>query len=211
MFRRTAPALRALPLAALLVLTAACSGGDDEGDTEAPLPTLSEATDGQPAVSPTDFCDRIDERIFAETIGEVADAASYGNGDTATLAPGVKDVAHEVSCTFTAADGAALRAWVFVPPVTPERAKALVAAAGSAKGCKPTPVETFGDPGVRTLCAGSEGAATVTLQGLFTDTWFSCSASEPNLATADLGSAGLAKRTDAWCATALSAAAAAVD
>ncbi|GAA1107995.1 hypothetical protein GCM10009668_30110 [Nocardioides dubius] len=205
MSRRTAPALRALPLAALLLVGTACSGGDD-GDAEQPLPSLSQAVSGQPTISPGDFCDRIDERIFAETIGEVAESTSYGNGDPATLAPGVEDVAHEFSCTVTAADGATLRAWVFVPPVTPERAKALVRSAGSAKGCT-TAEAAFGEPGVRTLCSDADGAATTTLQGLFTDTWFSCSASVPDLATADLGSGGLAKRTDAWCASALSAAA----
>lgn len=205
--RRTLPALRALPVAALLLVTVGCFGGDDKGETEAPLPTLSEVLATDPGVNPTSFCDRIDERVFAATIGEVAESTSYGNGERATLAPGVTDVAHEVDCTFTGTDGAVARAWVFVPPVTPERAKSLVRSVSRTKGCTVTPERTFGTPGLHALCADGK-AATVTMRGLFTDTWFSCSLGVPDLAAANLGSGGLASRADSWCAAALSAASA---
>ncbi|MFS3128648.1 hypothetical protein ACLM5J_09605 [Nocardioides sp. Bht2] len=205
--RRTPPTLRALPVAALLLFTVGCSGGDDKGETEAPLPTLREVLATDPAVNPTSFCDRIDERVFATTIGEVAGSTSYGNGERATVAPGVEDVAHEVDCTFTGAEGIVARAWVFVPPVTPERAKKLVTSASGTRGCKTTPGREFGTPGLHTLCADGN-AVTATLQGLFTDTWFSCSLSVPDLEATRLDSTDVTVRADAWCAAALSAASA---
>lgn len=204
--RRTSPSLGALPVAALLVLTVACSGGDEAKEKAAPLPTLSQVLASNPPLNPTSFCDRIDERVFAETIGEVADSTAYGNGERATLAPGVKDVAHEVNCTFTGTDGTVARAWVFVPPVTPERAKALVKSATGTKGCKTIPGREFGAPGVPTLCADGD-AVTATMQGLFTDTWFSCSLTVPDLDASKLDSTDVTVRADAWCAAALSAAA----
>src|SRR3712207_8782988 len=49
---------------------------------------------------------------------------SYGNGDRAKVTRGVRDVAHEYSCTFRRGARTA-RAWVFVPPLTPREAREL--------------------------------------------------------------------------------------
>ena len=93
--------------------------------------------------------------------------SAYRSGQRIRISDDVADVVHEFGCRWTAGDGTA-EAWVFVPPVTRERAAGLVR-----DGCRGVDGPAFGDPSVacRTEAAGSE---TFTFRGLFGDAWLSC-------------------------------------
>lgn len=154
------------------------------------------------------FCDRVDPADAAAAVGvEDVQATAYVDGDSAAVTPTVTDVVHEHGCAWTAADGRAARAWVFAPPVTPQRAGELVAGLpvqlGEAAGtpCTPLPEPALGTPGVSLSCPAG-ALTTVSARGLLGDAWLSCSltgaATEPV--------AELAERADRWCASVVLAA-----
>ena len=126
---------------------------------------------GDVTIGRAEFCSRVAPTAVEEALGGAATSSeNYANGDRAEVAPGVRDVAHEYGCTWTAADGTVARAWVFAPPVTPEQAGALRRAA-TGKGCRPVPdAPAYGEPSVAVRC-GAETA----FHGLFGDAWLSCS------------------------------------
>ena len=167
---------RATVAATMLLLATGCSGST----SSSPEPTAapSEAVDdGTPledvdttslVVAREPFCDRVDPGAVVGALGEQpADVSAYRSGQRIRISDDVADVVHEFGCRWTAGDGTA-EAWVFVPPVTHERATDLVR-----DGCRGVDGPPFGEPSVacRTQAASSE---TLTFRGLFGDAWLSC-------------------------------------
>lgn len=204
-------ASRAASVLTVILLTALGAAGCDDGDddpAEAPVPTSTSLADldtSQLAVTRGEFCATVAPAAVEEALGSAAtDSATWSNGDRAALAPGVLDVAHEYGCSWTGAD-AEVQAWVFAPPVTTTRARALARSAIRQDGCtRVGSAADFGDPSVAVRCP-SDGRTVTTYHGLFGDAWLSCS-----LAAAGKP-ADLLERTDRWCATVAQAASARTD
>ncbi|PWN02386.1 hypothetical protein DJ010_14905 [Nocardioides silvaticus] len=190
--------LTALPVTAgVLVL------GEGEPDT-APPETAAPAYSSTPlgdldtatvALARAPFCDRIPEEAVAEALdGKVGPTASYDAGQAAELAPGIKDVAHEHGCRIAGPGGTEVRAWVFVPPVTRDRATDLVTEAAGREGCSRATAPAYGDPSVALLCPSGK-RTWVSFRGLFGDAWLACSLSAPSR----LAEQELLDRTGRWC------------
>jgi hypothetical protein len=187
----------------IALLGAGCSGSADSGPEPTAAP--SEAVDeGTPladvdttrlAVARAPFCDAVDPAAVAKALGEEpAEGSAYRSGQRIKLSDGVADVVHEFGCRWTAGDGVA-EAWVFVPPVTQERAADLVRT-----GCRGVRDPAFGEPS--TICrTQADGVATYTFRGLFGDAWLTCRlvVGADQEETLD--------RADRWCAAVATAAA----
>ena len=110
----------AVSLVAALVMALAFTGcTSNERPTAEPSarPTpLSGFDSSVVTVARADFCDRIPDSAVQAAVGEVKDTSHYGNGEAATIVPGVKDVTHEFNCASTGASGSVARVWVFAPP-----------------------------------------------------------------------------------------------
>lgn len=179
----------------------ACSGDEprkpEAGPTATPTP-LSAFDSTAVTLARADFCGLIPDSAAEEALGApVAKRSDYGNGERAEVARGVRDVAHEFSCSYSAADGATARAWVFAPQVTEKRARGLVRDLHRRQGCKTPTADGFGTPSVLTVCragAGTEAA----YHGLFVDAWLSCSVTSGK-AAAGTARADLLARTGRWC------------
>ena len=195
---------RAVAAAVLLLAGTACTGddgGDDGGTQPHAQPTPITEFDATGAtLTRGEFCDRIPEASVTAAVGEVASTDHYGNGDRDRITGGVRDVAHEFSCTFTGDSGAQARAWVFVPRATRAQAKEYVAAAKDEKGCRPVDGHGFGSPGTGLVCTTPDGTE-ASYRGLFTDAWFSCS-----LTAKDLDEPTLLDQAGQWCVAAADAA-----
>ena len=160
----------------IALLGAGCSGSADSGPEPTAAP--SEAVDeGTPladvdttslVVARAPFCDAVDPAAVARALGEEpAEGSAYRSGQRIKLSDGVADVVHEFGCRWTAGDGVA-EAWVFVPPVTRERAADLVRS-----GCGGVQDPAFGEPS--TICrTQADGVTTYTFRGLFGDAWLTC-------------------------------------
>ena len=158
------------------LLGAGCSGSADSGPEPTAAP--SEAVDeGTPladvdttslVVARAPFCDAVDPAAVARALGEEpAEGSAYRSGQRIKLSDDVADVVHEFGCRWTAGDGVA-EAWVFVPPITRERAADLVRT-----GCRGVQDPAFGEPS--TICrTQADGVATYTFRGLFGDAWLTC-------------------------------------
>jgi hypothetical protein len=142
------------------------------------------------------FCDRLGPSAVESALdGAATTSQEYGNGDLATLAPGVDDVAHEFGCRHRRGVTEA-RAWLFAPPVTPARGRDLVAELRRSGGCSVDPeAPDFGSPSVAALCT-TERTATASYRGLFGDAWLSCSIT---VRVAGLDRPELFDRTGRWC------------
>lgn len=153
------------------------------------------------------FCNGLPDEAVTEALGSDAGATtSYRNGQSAELAPGLEDVAHEYGCRFEGADGAEVRAWVFAPPVTGARATDLVADAADREPCtKPTPAPAYGVPSVALVCPAGD-RTWASFRGLFGDAWLSCSLAAP----ARLTQSELLDRAGRWCVAVAQAASNAV-
>jgi hypothetical protein len=207
------------PVAGLVLLVSACSGGSTEpgsGPSEpaSPEPTsLAEVDTTALGVVRTAFCDSIEStQVEAALGGTVSDTEHYANGERATLAPGVTDVAHENGCVFVGegeTGDVVARTWVFVPPVTTDEAETLADAARDTEGCEGLgDAAAYGEPTLAQVCRAGKGrgrTVEVSYRGLFGDAWLACSLQLP---VADSpGRQALVARTDAWCLEAASAAA----
>ena len=164
----------------IALLGAGCSGSADSGPEPTAAP--SEAVDeGTPladvdttslVVARAPFCDAVDPAAVARALGEEpAEGSAYRSGQRIKLSDGtrggVADVVHEFGCRWTAGDGVA-EAWVFVPPITRERAADLVRT-----GCRGVQDPAFGEPS--TICrTQADGVTTYTFRGLFGDAWLTC-------------------------------------
>lgn len=198
--RRPAAALAAAVLAlALLGCTSDEVDPPDEPQTTS-TPLSDFATDGV-SVTRGQFCARVAPGAVTEVLaGDAADSDSWANGDRTKLADGVRDVAHEYGCSWTAADGTVASAWVFAPTVTPSRAATLAEEARRADGCRPmADAPAFGAPSTAVRC-GDE----IAFHGLFGDAWLSCSLAPATTSAPD----GLLDRTGRWCVAVAQAASA---
>jgi hypothetical protein len=189
---------------ASLLAAAGLTACDSEEEPEKPAPSaastpLADFATDTVTIARGEFCSRVAPAAVEEALGAAPeDAVSWANGDRASIAPGVRDVAHEYGCTWKAADGTVARAWVFAPPVTAAQANALRRAT-TGKGCRPLPhAPAYGAPSVAVRC-GAETA----FHGLFGDAWLSCSL-ESRTGEPD----ALLDRTGQWCVTVAQAASA---
>lgn len=201
---RSPVSMLVVPLVLLLGASlAGCSGEEADDPPEPAAVPLSEFDAGGVTVARTDFCDRIPEVAVERAVGDPAASDSYGNGESAPVDDATTDIAHEFNCSFTGESDAVARVWVFVPQVTRARAKALVAEAGSGKGCHNVPGQGFGKPSTGTVCRTRDGAE-ASYRGLFVDSWLACSVSDPDRKADEKE---LLDRAGTWCVQAVSAAA----
>jgi hypothetical protein len=161
-----------------------CSGGSGDGPEEVTEPTPIDAyvPDGI-SLSRTEFCDRIPEAAVERAVGADATTSHYGNGDTAAVTDGVEDVAHEFGCGYAGPGGETARAWLFAPPVTPVKARALVEEVRRTDGCRPVAGHGFGQPGTGSVCV-ADGRIRAAYRGLFGDAWFACELGQAGTAAA---------------------------
>jgi hypothetical protein len=205
--RRPRVARATLAVVATLMITlsaAGCSGSGDSGPepTTAPSVALDEGTPladvdtTSLVVARAPFCDAVDPAAVARALGEEpAEGSAYRSGQRIKLSDDVADVVHEFGCRWTAGDGVA-EAWVFVPPVTRERAADLVRT-----GCRGVQDPAFGEPS--TVCrTQADGVATYTFRGLFGDAWLTCRL------VVGAGQQETLDRADRWCAAVATGAAA---
>jgi hypothetical protein len=165
--------------------------------TPSPSPTAIQDVDLTALPIPRGpFCDLVDDDSLVTALGgPVSSSDHYGNGDQAQLAPGVRDISHEYSCTFDTASGAQARAWVFAAPVQTAEARTLGKQAAGAPGCRPIAGKLkFGRPSTTTACR-RHGASEVTLRGLFGDAWFSCQLTLPGTTS----TRAAVRSTQRWC------------
>jgi len=150
------------------------------------------------------FCDRIaDEAVSEALAGEPGPTTTYRNGQSAELAPGLEDVAHEYGCRVEGPDGTEVRAWLFAPPVARSRAAALVGEAADRKSCTRTAgAPAYGAPSIALVCPSGD-RRWASFRGLFGDTWLACSLAAP----ATLPDEELLSRAGRWCVAVAQAAA----
>lgn len=213
--------LAAAVLTTLTVLGGVLVGGPSQVDPGADAPAADPSPTDPAAVLDgledlvvrrASFCAAVSDATAADALGdEVASTGSYDSGQRVRLTGDVRDVAHEFGCTWRSG-GATARAWVFAPPVSPERARALVRAAEQADGCTRVPAPAYGSPGVALQCERG-GRPEASYRGLFGDAWLTCTLL-PAAAGADGadGAAGAADpdatvRAASWCAAVATAAA----
>lgn len=196
-------------VAALLLLLPACSGDDDPAPTPTPeaasTPALADVAPGAVTVARGPFCEAVAESAVEAALGgPAASSRSWDNGDAVAVADG-SDVAHEHGCAWRGEAPAVAEAWVFAPPVTTGRARAVARAEERRPGCRPLPdAAPFGEPGAALLCRSPavDGALVASYRGLFGDAWLTCAVQ----AGAGTDEADLAARADRWCAAVLGAA-----
>ena len=196
-------AFHRLALLVLLMtgLTAGCtdsSDGPTQSQAASPTP-LSEVDLTGVVAQRSPFCDALDTASVAEVLGgEPSESDSYESGQRAELAPGLRDVAGEYSCSFERGFGTDLRtarAWLFDHTVTPSRARGWVQERRADAACRETGELSFGDPGLVQSCS-SGGRRRVTAVGLFGGGWLSCQAT----AGASVPAEELLEVTQRWCA-----------
>jgi hypothetical protein len=201
-------------LAAATVAAAVCllgigsrQGDDEPAPSAAPSPSstpLAELDTAALVVRRDSFCPDVDPDAVEEALGGDPDAStSYDNGEPARLTRTVEDVAHEFDCTWQRAGGTVARAWVFAPPVTAGRARALVREAQTVPGCTSVPdASAFGSPSVAVGCRAGR-TLTAAYHGLFGDAWLSCSRAVPG---GGVARADLVDRAGRWCVAVATAA-----
>ncbi len=206
------PVVRRLLLAG--VVTAAAVGGgvliqgaggsppDEQEATSTPLASFDTTN---LAILRTAFCDRVADDAVEEALGGAPDEANtYGNGDRARLAPGIRDRAHEYGCSWTAA-GRTAAAWVYAPPVSRAVANELLRQARAAKGCGPvTDAPAYGEPSAGLVCTSTRGSE-VTFRGLFGDAWLVCSLRMTSVSAGESTHQAV-DRAGRWCVAAARAA-----
>lgn len=198
--------MRSCAVAVLLLVLgsglAACTGDEAEKPRVEPTtttPTPLAAFDTRAVtLARADFCGLIPESAAEQALGaKVATRSDYGNGQRAVVSPGVRDVAHEYSCSYATADGATARAWVFAPRLTTRDARGLVRALRRERGCATPDAAAFGKPTVGTVCTSATGVEAA-YHGLFVDAWLSCSVTR-GTAEGTGAEAALLERAGEWC------------
>ena len=131
---------------------------------------------------------------------EPTDASAHRSGQRARITDDVTDVVHEFGCTWSAGASRA-EAWVFVPPVTRERARTLADLARERAGCTAVAgAAAYGDPSAATSCRADAGIE-VSYRGLFGDAWLACALTAPGGEQQEL-----TDRAGRWCAAVATAA-----
>lgn len=203
--RQAPPAARPAGLllaAGVLVLTAGCTSGADRDPSPVDYGTpLAEVDTGALTAARTDFCALVPDAAVERALGGPAvQESSYRSGDRVKVTSDVKDVAHEFSCTWQSADKVAARGWVFAPPVSPARARSLVAGVRRARGCRVLDdAPALGHPTIATSCE-TQGRTTITVRGLLGDAWLSCSLAWPDETSRSIPADDRWDRAGRWCA-----------
>lgn len=194
--------IRSVVLAAALAL-AGCTADDPSSapPPQAPSPeptTLASYDTTGAAVVRGPFCDQVSPTGIEHALGDVpADSTEWQNGDRVRLPDGSRDRVQEFGCRWTTDDGVEAAAWVFVPPVTPQRARGLTQEQPVGR-CRRVDGEPFGAPDVTWRCV-SDGLTEVRYAGLLGDAWLVCSLRT----TGD--PSDLPRRASAWCVEVLEA------
>ncbi|MDZ5623360.1 hypothetical protein SFC88_21175 [Nocardioides sp. HM23] len=190
-----AAVVTALPVAAGVVLL-----DEDPPATSSEAPpyrstALADYDTSAVALSRAPFCDRLPEEALTEALdGRPGPTTAYANGESAEMAPGLEDVAHEYGCRIEGRRGTEARAWLFAPPVTRSRATELVDEATRPSCSRATTAPAYGAPSLALICpAGDRRWAS--FRGLFGDAWLACSLAAP----ADLDDNELLDRAGRWC------------
>ncbi len=195
------PIRRALVVAALLALTG-CTGDASSSPSRAPTTVavdegtpLSEVDTSALVVARGPFCDLVDPAAVTRALGEpAADVSARRSGQRTRITDDVTDVVHEFGCTWSAG-GSRAEAWVFVPPVTRERARTLAGLARERAGCTAVAgASAYGDPSVAISCRAESGIE-VSYRGLFGDAWLACALTAPGGEQQ-----ALTERASRWCA-----------
>ncbi len=195
--------MRLTAAATLLLVLAGSAGCSGDEDPAAELPAAKVRTTPTPLtafdtgtviVARADFCSLVPESAVNQALGaEFTSTTDYVNGERAEIAPGVRDVAHEFSCTWVSDDGTTARAWVFAPRVTTRSARAMVARLSVQEDCTTPDAPDFGAPSVATVCATQSGTEAA-YHGLFVDAWLSCSLTQQSGSDDEL-----LDRAGLWC------------
>jgi hypothetical protein len=200
--------MTALPVTAGVVVL-----GDD-APPESPPPTppsyastsLVDYDTSVVALTRAPFCNRIPREAVTEALGgESGTRSSYRNGQSAELAPGIEDVAHEYGCQVVSrgADGGELRAWLFAPPITRSRATDLVDELADRPSCRrDAGAPAYGAPSLALVCPDGD-RRWASFRGLFGDAWLACSLAAPK--SVDVKE--LVDRAGRWCVAVAEAAA----
>jgi hypothetical protein len=208
------PVVRRLLLAGAVTILAVGGGilvldgdGGADADQDAKSTPLASFDTADVTILRTAFCDRVAEPALDEALGAPAeDAIAYGNGDKVRLAPGLRDLAHEYGCSWTAG-GVTAAAWVYAPPVPRRQAGRLLGQARSSEQCEPIPdAPAYGDPSAGLVCT-SGTAREVSFRGLFGDAWLVCSVRVRGVSAGESVDQA-ADRTGRWCVQVARAAAA---
>ena len=191
--------LVAAATASLVLLTGCHDSADSAGssDRSSASPTGLDRMDTLALpVERAAFCGQLERGAPARALGgEVADATEYAPGDTVEVIEGEEAVSHEWSCTYASDAGVEARAWLFAPPITRDRGRALARDA-RVEGCRPVQQRVeFGRGSVGLVCDDLRGR-TVSWRGLFGDAWLACSVRAPR----ETRVVELADRTQLWCA-----------
>jgi hypothetical protein len=195
---------RTLAPLALLAAVAACSRGSDGGGDRETAPTPIDAWGpDRVTLARGPFCDLVPDSAVERALGEEVTTAHYGNGETAAVTDGVRDVAHEFGCGYVAPGGETARAWLFAPPVTPAQANAVVEGVRRTRGCRLVTGHDFGDPGTGSVCV-STGRTRAAYRGLFGDAWFSCELAQGG-AAAPAARRQLLQDAGEWCVSVVEA------
>jgi len=197
--RRLAPPL--VCALVCLVALAGCSSDDDPGGTTSPPASATplSAYDTSGLVVPrADICGLLPTAAAARALGAaVATTETHVNGDRAPVGDGA-DVMHEFGCSWSAADGTTVSAWVFAPPVTVAEAGDLARRLLRAGGCREVSGPELGADSVVTACHRGEKTE-LAFHGLFGDAWLSCAVTGRGMPKA------LRARAGAWCVDVLEA------
>ena len=194
----------AVVVAAVLLRSPDAPSAPETAAPPEPVATpLADYDTEQVAVAREGFCADVPEEAVEEALGaEVEVTRSWDDGDRTLLSPGLRDIAHEFGCAWSA-DGVTARAWVFAPPVTQGQAEDLVAEAGSGEGCRPMDgAPGFGRPTTAVFCGRGEKTPQASYRGLFGDAWLTCTLAVRGAPTG----ADLRDRTGRWCVEVLEAA-----
>lgn len=189
--------LVAVVVTALLVGIGVSRSTSTHDTTTSPLATRLASVDTTTlTVRRGAFCTRVGTSTAAAALRtRVVSRQTWQPGQQRPVGSGVTDVVDEYGCSWTTASGTAAQAWVFAPPVTPERAATLAKQVPT--GCQRLPASTTVRPttsptttatssssqsvagAAPTLAFGAStsaltcGDATM-LRGLFGDAWLTC-------------------------------------
>jgi hypothetical protein len=172
--RRPRSRAAAVATGALVVVLTGCSG--ETAPEPPPAEPTAEATPlGDYDASDVtlvrgEFCNDVVNTAVTEALGaEPTETESWLPGDRL---PGSRDISNEFGCAWVSGSVRAA-AWVFAPPITPQRAADF---AKEAVGNKCERLETapdLGRPSVAQQC-GKNGAELTAFHGLVGDTWVAC-------------------------------------
>ncbi|WP_156887150.1 hypothetical protein [Nocardioides sp. CF8] len=157
----------------LLVALAGCT--DDPAPQQ---PTAEPTAESTPladydtsglTLTPDDFCARVAEpAVIAALDGESTGTDAWQPG---RRLPGSRDISDEFGCSWQGSSTTA-RAWVFAPPVSPQRARDFVRETPG-QGCERlSAAADLGSPSVAQQCPDADGRTGV--YGLVGSAWVAC-------------------------------------